>query len=52
MKFDISELRVEEQLRFLNLIKHNPPPEDGYYKVFINRKTGEFLLSKIDYVMG
>lgn len=50
MKYDLSELTHMEQLKFMESIKHQWH-DDAYYKVFYNRVSKEFLLSKIDFVI-
>lgn len=51
MKFELSDLSHTEQMRFLELVRHRNDLDDGFYKVFYDRRAKEFLLSRIDAVI-
>jgi hypothetical protein len=50
MYFDLTDLDQLQEIRFVEKINH-VCVEDGYYKVFYNRRTDEFLLVKINTVI-
>lgn len=51
MYYDTSSLEHIIQLLFYERIRHENIP-DGYYKIFYNALSNEFLLVRVDFVIG
>lgn len=50
MYFDLTDLDQMQEIRFVEKVK-NVYVEDGYYKVFYNPRTDEFLLVRVNTVI-
>ena len=50
MRYDLSQLTHDQQLRFLE-IANGSPIHEGYYQVCYNGVNNQFVLLRADYVL-